>query len=288
MNSNQLRQFIAIANEENITRASQKLFMSQSALSNTLKLLESELDCQLFDRRSNRLVLNANGIKLFGYAKQVVGLIEVAEQEFRANKNTKEEINIIASSHVYFSAFLQNNISSLLSQYHLKALECSYSDIFDFLDRSSCDAALAPDWPSIHKNLNRFERIFLGTENLRVVLPISHPLSRQDTVSVADLNGEQFISCENDTEFRWQDHLFIAKGCCVEYCIELPRGPSLFNTAISSAFPFPTFVSSLVQTPTGPDRKVVPITDNEATRNIYLWYRPDAREIVDTLIKKML
>lgn len=55
MNSNQLKQFIAIAEEENITRASQALFMSQSALSNTLKLLEEELGCNLFDRKSNRI-----------------------------------------------------------------------------------------------------------------------------------------------------------------------------------------------------------------------------------------
>lgn len=79
--------------------------MSQSALSNTLKLLEEELDCQLFDRKSNRLVLNTNGMKLFGYAKQAIKLIETAEQEFKVPKRKKCVIKIVTSSHMYFTFF---------------------------------------------------------------------------------------------------------------------------------------------------------------------------------------
>lgn len=288
MNSNQLKQFIAIADEENITRASQKLFMSQSALSNTLKLLEEELGCQLFDRKANRLVLNANGARLFQYAKQIVGLIEAAEREFRTTRNQKVEINIATSSHLYFTSFFTNNVT-LMGKYHLKVVECSYSDIFDLLDRKNCDAALAPDYPQIHKNLDRFQRIWLGEEHLGLIFPIDHPLSTRDSVSITELNREQFLSFENDIGFRWQDYLCMAKGVSMEYCLELPRGYSRTNDI--SGLSFPSFLSSLVKnsvTPDNPYYRYVPLNDAEATRNVYLWYKAESAELVSTTIREFL
>ncbi len=288
MNSNQLKQFIAIADEENITRASQKLFMSQSALSNTLKLLEEELGCQLFDRKANRLVLNANGAKLFRYAKQVVDLIDSAEREFRTTRNQKLELNIATSSHLYFTSFFKNNVS-LMGKYHLKVVECSYSDIFDLLDRKNCDAALAPDYPQIHKNLGRFKRFLLGKEHLGLIFPVNHPLSTRESVSIKELNGEQFLSFENDVGFRWQDYLCMAKGVSMEYCLELPRGYSRTNDI--TGLNFPSFLSSLVKnsvTPDNPLYRYVPLNDEEATRNVYLWYKEDSAPLVETTIKEFL
>ena len=287
MNSNQLKQFIAIAEEENITRASQKLFISQSALSNTLKLLEEELDCQLFDRKSNRLILNANGTKLFGYAKQAIRLIEAAEKEFKT-MNKKREINIATSSHLYFSAFFKNN-ASLLREFHLKVIESSYRDIFDFLERKNCDAAIAPGYPPIHKNLNRFDHIKLGEEQLLVCFPSDHPYSEKKSVSIEELNGEQFVSFENDIDFRWQDYLFMSKGCSIEYCAELPRGYTQTNDI--SNLTFPCFYTSLVKQKTindGTEYKHVQISNPEAKRDIYLYYKPTSKDFVDSVIKKFL
>lgn len=288
MNSNQLKQFIAIAEEENITRASQKLFMSQSALSNTLKLLEEELDCQLFDRKSNRLVLNTNGMKLFGYAKQAIKLIETAEQEFKVPKRKKCVIKIVTSSHMYFTSFFKKNIA-LMSKYHLKVMECSYSDVFEFLDGKNCDMVLAPDYPKIHKGLARFERVLLGEEQLCVVFPIEHPLSVKNFVCTSELHGEQFFSFENDIEFRWQDYLFMQKGYSVDYCVELPRGYTRTNDI--SDLKFPCFLSSLVKESVASYKskyKCVPLGDSEAIRSVYLWYKKDSTKMIDTIIKEFL
>ncbi len=57
----QLEVFLAVAREENITRAAQQLAMSQSAASGALKELEAQFDIQLFDRVGKRLQLNELG-----------------------------------------------------------------------------------------------------------------------------------------------------------------------------------------------------------------------------------
>lgn len=57
----QLEVFVAIAHEQNLTRAADHLAMSQSAASSALKDLESQFGLQLFDRMGKRLQLNEQG-----------------------------------------------------------------------------------------------------------------------------------------------------------------------------------------------------------------------------------
>lgn len=61
MDLNQLHQFITVARTENITKASQILYITQPALSRSISRLEAELEVKLFDRKTNALVLNENG-----------------------------------------------------------------------------------------------------------------------------------------------------------------------------------------------------------------------------------
>ena len=61
MDLNQLHQFITVAETENITKASHKLYITQPALSRSISRLEAELEVKLFDRKSNTLILNENG-----------------------------------------------------------------------------------------------------------------------------------------------------------------------------------------------------------------------------------
>lgn len=289
MNSNQLKQFIAIAEEENITRASQALFMSQSALSNTLKLLEEELGCNLFDRKSNRLILNSNGTNLLGYAKKITELIEAAEQSFKTDKNQRQRVNIATSSHLYFSTFFKCS-PLLIKKYHFKVVESNYNDIFDFLDRKNCDMVIAPDYPNIHKKLDRFDRVLLGKEQLWVCLPANHPFSEKQEISVRELSGEQFLAFDNDGDFRWQDFLFMKKGYSLDYFMELPRGYTRNNND-SSWIDMPSFLTSLAcnsQICNKANYKFIPISDPEATRNVHLWYKAGTAELVNNLLKDFL
>ncbi len=57
----QLEVFVAIAHEQNLTRAADRLAMSQSAASSALKDLENQFGLQLFDRMGKRLQLNEQG-----------------------------------------------------------------------------------------------------------------------------------------------------------------------------------------------------------------------------------
>jgi DNA-binding transcriptional LysR family regulator len=68
----QLRTFLAVANEGHLTRAAEKLFTSQPAVSAQIKGLEDELDVKLFDRSPRGMTLTSAGERLREQAQRVV------------------------------------------------------------------------------------------------------------------------------------------------------------------------------------------------------------------------
>lgn len=73
MNFTRLRYFVSVAEELNISRAAEKLFISQQSLSNHISRLESELNVRLFSR-TPRLALTYTGVCLLRTAKQILEL----------------------------------------------------------------------------------------------------------------------------------------------------------------------------------------------------------------------
>ncbi len=79
----QLRSFAAIAETGQLTRAAEKLHVSQPALSAQLKALEEELDFALFDRTPNGMILTAAGKRLLVDADKVLAAVQRLQNHAR-------------------------------------------------------------------------------------------------------------------------------------------------------------------------------------------------------------
>ena len=73
---NALKFFYYVAEYGSVTLASQKLFVTQSAVSKQIKNLEDTLDLSLFNRVNKKLVLTANGNVLFSCCQQVFAKLD--------------------------------------------------------------------------------------------------------------------------------------------------------------------------------------------------------------------
>ncbi len=82
----QLRSFVAVAEAGHLTRASEKLHVSQPAVSAQIKALEDELDLQLFERTSSGMVLTSAGERLLTDAERVLGAAQAMRAVARALK----------------------------------------------------------------------------------------------------------------------------------------------------------------------------------------------------------
>ena len=74
MNTRQIEYILAIAEEKNMQRAAERLFVTQSTLSQTLIKLERELGCQLFVRNSREMTLTQAGQAYVNGGQKILGI----------------------------------------------------------------------------------------------------------------------------------------------------------------------------------------------------------------------
>lgn len=88
MDLNRLRSFTTVAEAGHLTRAAEKLHISQPALSAQIKALEDELDLTLFERTPTGMTLTAAGKRLLSEADKVLAAGQAFQAEARALKGT--------------------------------------------------------------------------------------------------------------------------------------------------------------------------------------------------------
>lgn len=82
----QLRSFVAVAEAGHLTRAAEKLHVSQPAVSAQIKALEDELELALFERTSSGMLLTAAGARLLADAEKVLAAAQAMRNEAKALK----------------------------------------------------------------------------------------------------------------------------------------------------------------------------------------------------------
>ena len=77
----QLRAFVAVVEEGSFTLAARKIFVTQSAVSHSLRTLEEQLACRLLDRSGKRIAATAEGELLLRRCKRVIFELEQASRD---------------------------------------------------------------------------------------------------------------------------------------------------------------------------------------------------------------
>ncbi len=80
-----LRHFLAVAREENITRAAERLHIAQPSLSKQMMELEKELGTVLLIRGKRKVTLTEEGVLLRKRAEEIVSMMDRTEQEFHSS-----------------------------------------------------------------------------------------------------------------------------------------------------------------------------------------------------------
>ena len=105
MNTNQLKYIVTIAEELNITKASKKLFVSQSSLSQCIKNLEKELKITLFETNVTPLKLTYAGEVYVNWAKKVLNSQDEMLEKIK-EISTQNDVRIIVGVATHRSIYL--------------------------------------------------------------------------------------------------------------------------------------------------------------------------------------
>lgn len=135
------RIFTIVANEENLTRASNILHISQPAVTKHIKNLENELNVKLFKRSKYGMILTDNGKKLYIQIKDSINTLNKAELLF----NESRDINL--GSHINM---LSRLFSKAISKYYkefsnstINVTNDSFDNMLSMLESQKLDLVLS-------------------------------------------------------------------------------------------------------------------------------------------------
>jgi len=117
--------FYHVAHLLSFSEASKKLYISQSAVSQSIKLLEKRLDKTLFIRSTKKVSLTAEGEVLFKYIDSAVNLISMGESQLLECKHTTEETLKIGTTSTickYFLLDYVNKLKKIKPDVHIKII----------------------------------------------------------------------------------------------------------------------------------------------------------------------
>lgn len=191
-----LRYFLEIAREGSITRAAERLHLSQPTISRQMKDLEQELGKKLFRRGSSSVSLTSEGMLLRKRAEDILDMVDKTTDEFKAlDEITGGEVRIgCAESHQikYLARVLKKfQKQYALFRYHLSS--GNTEQVTERLDRGLFDFAVIVEPP----DLSRYNYLEVPSKDTwGVVMRKDSPLAQKERIRVEDLRGLPLICSE--------------------------------------------------------------------------------------------
>ncbi|OWT75508.1 MULTISPECIES: LysR family transcriptional regulator [unclassified Achromobacter] len=212
MEMRHLRYFIAVAEEEHMTRAAQRLGIQQPPLSQQIRDLERELGVQLFDRTPRSVRLNTAGRVFLEDARALVAGAERAA--LRVQQATRGQVGRIAVGYTS-SASLHPRVPQLIRAFHAShpmiALDSQENTTRDLLEAVAGEALDAVFVRASARRYPTLSSLVLDQEPMVVAVPIEHRLAgKRGALALADLAAEPFILYRREDGPGVQDELLAA------------------------------------------------------------------------------
>ena len=140
------RVFKEVAEVGNITAAAQALYISQSAVSQSIKQLEHDLQSRLFARNSRGVTLTAEGQMLYEYVRSAMGLLETGEEKLSQTRELQMGKLIIGASDTVTSQFLLPYLDNFHKQHpaiHIQIVSGRSHKVLGLLRSGKVDIAFA-------------------------------------------------------------------------------------------------------------------------------------------------
>lgn len=201
MNWQHLIYFKKVAECEHLTRASEELFISPSALSKAIANLEEELGIVLFEKSGRNIQLNRYGKMFYNYVVKATDEIEEGIHFIQRAANVctgNIHVSTIFSVGTNYLPELLSRFNKKHPQIHIELSQKTTRQILSELGANQLDLGFcsefnqAEEYPSICRDLLYAEEIFLA-------IPAEHPLADRTEVCFDDIRDETFISYNHAT-----------------------------------------------------------------------------------------
>lgn len=190
-----LRYFLAVAEELHFTRAAERLYVSQPALSKQIRALERQLGVELFRRDRHGVALTGAGEALLPHARRVLADWAAGAVAVETARSAQRSTLVVGMSTSPGRGGLLPAIRSRFTAAHpeavLRVRQVSWEDPTAGLADGDVDVAFV--WLPL-PDAGRYAWTVVAEEPRLVALPDTHPLAARPELAFADLSDEPFLA----------------------------------------------------------------------------------------------
>ena len=203
MELQQLKYFREVAEREHVTRAAEKLFVSQSAVSRAVNQLEEELGVPLFYRRGRAIVLSPYGRLFLDHVTRALNVLESGKRLL--NEQTGGESGTVSLGFLHSLGI--EMVPRLIKEYRRKhprtqftlLVQRSGEMLTKELVAGSIDLCFSV--PGMFGQSD-FRWNHLLDEKLLIAMPKTHPLAARRSLSMKELSSEPFLALSPEHTLR--------------------------------------------------------------------------------------
>ena len=188
-----LRYFLAAVEEESITKAAERLHVTQPTLSRQIAQMEEEMGVKLFDRGTRKIVLTNEGLLLRRRAEEIIELVDKTERELAEQDKMVEGTVSLGCGDLSAVQMMADLIRGFHERYPAVTFElytATADHIKERMDRGVTDVGLLLEPISKEK----YNYVYMNRqEQWVVVMPPDSPLAALEAVSPKDLRGLPLI-----------------------------------------------------------------------------------------------
>lgn len=258
----QLEQFVAIAESHTMREAAEKLLITQPALSKSIKKLERELGCRLFDRTHNRLYLSSFGAILFKSAQEIIAIVNSTKSQIDIEKNRISEIIKLGFSYSMFCQYETPEIAKLLGDLFIESYVADEDALLERLQDGRIDFAYSDE----RYATGEFKSVDIFTEEAYLSVGNQSQLAGKESIGIDEIASESLLLPKSSPGLTyWYKEIASASGID-EHDIVFSEMQSYLREMDES--PMNHFTTSLMTKFSGEngDRSAIRIDDPIATR----------------------
>lgn len=263
MNITELRQFAAMADSGSFSDIARAFYVSTPTVTRSMKRVEEYFGVPLFERGKNRVTLNATGRRAVGKVQRLLDELDAAAADVRAFDLGLRTVSVVSCAPAPLWTLVPR-VSRLYPGMTVSSRVADLEQTRAALDARAADLAVLPYRPEGEGLL--VARVL--REGLRLCVKRDHPLAARESVTLADINGFNFL-LGSDLGF-WND--ICRQRLTASRFLVQDDEFSLAEVIRSSSLPCFTTDVAVAQhyRDLGEDRVNVPITDPEVNVTFYL------------------
>lgn len=223
--------FKAVADSHNISTAAKNLYISQSAVSQSIKILEDSLGVRLFSRSQKGVSLTKDGEMLYEYISAALSLIESGEARLNETKELTSGELVIGASNTLTDAYLLpylNEFHKKFPKVRVRILNGTSKRVTGYLDTGVVDLAFV----TTNEKPEKYNSTLCFDTHFVFVAANDYPIDFTKKYTLEELASLPLIMLENEAgSRRFLEDFFLKQGIRLEPEIELASYELLISLA---------------------------------------------------------